>query len=147
MTQSNNPGLESSTNPYSIFQSDSPTTVDPEDKLDEILHSDNEQKLNISLMISLPKSGDSSPIRQFKDIFTKVSTALDELNTSKASDSNTTTFIKDIKSAYKHMLAAFDSTYEQISNHNKTVYNTHCNNYLNTSLHMYKHKLDDITTK
>ena len=45
------------------------------------------------------------------------------------------------------MLVAFDSTCEQISNHNKTVYNTQCNNYLNTSLHTYKHKLDDITTK
>ena len=147
MSQSTNPSEESSTNPYSVFRRDSSTTDDPEDELDEILQSEDERKINLSPLISPPKSEDTSPIRQFKDTFTKVSTALDDLNTSKSTDNDTATFIRDMKSVYKHMLSAFESTCQQISNHNKTEYESKCISILNKSLHSYTQKLDDISTK
>ena len=71
------------------------------DELEEILQSDNEQtKSDTSPIISPPKLGDRTPIRQFKDTFTKVSDALDELSSPKVSETDTTEFTRDIKTIY-----------------------------------------------
>ena len=147
MSQNDNPSEEPSKNSYSVFQGDSSTSDDPDNKLDKILQSDNERKLDISPLISPPKSGDTTPIRQFKDTFNNVTTVLDDFNTSKTSDSDTTTFIRDMKSVYTHMLAAFETTFTQISDHNQKTYETHCANILNKSFNSYKEKLNDISAK
>ena len=120
MSQSNIPSKETSTNPYSVLQDDT-SLSNGNNELDEILQSDNEQKLDTSAIISPAKSSDTTPIRQFKESFTKVTDAFDKLSTSKLSDTNTTEFIHDILMIYKHMLTTFDSTCEQlVQKHNLT---------------------------
>ena len=148
MSQKDNPSEESSKNPYSVlFQGDSSTSDDQNDNLDKILQSENERKLDISPLISPPKSGDTTPIHQLKDTFNKVTTAIDELDTSKTTDTNTTMFIRDMKSVYTHMLAAFETTCTQISDHNQKTYENQCTDILTKSLNLYKENLEDISTK
>ena len=72
---------------------------------------------------------------------------MDELNTSKTSNSDTTTFIRDMKSAYTDTLAAFETTCTQISNHNQNTYQTQCTDVFNGLLNLYKRKLNNISTK
>ena len=105
--------------------------------LDELLHSDEKRKSETSF-ISPPNSGDISPIRQFKETFLKVTTALDDLNTSKTSDMDTNTFIRDIKLVYKDMITTFDTSCRQMTEHYQKV--------LNSSLVTYENKLNHINT-
>ena len=132
-------------NPYSILQDDASTSQE-NDKLDDILRSDTDQeKSDASPIISPPKSSDTTPIRQFKATFTKVSDAIDDLSTPKISEINTNEFIRDIKTIYKHMLTAFDSTCKQIVQKYDVLYDTNHKQDTEISLKQYHETLEELT--
>lgn len=77
----------------------------------------------------------------------KITTALDELNTSKGTDSDTKSFLRDIKAVYKNMLTAFESTCNQLSERHISAITKHYDHIQNASIATYEQKLIEISTK